>query len=223
VTIEISADTVETYTLPRLKRVVAGEDEGGITRREVAVPEYDLPKNVAPADVWNAQRTIAALQPLLEVMEDDLAGAVDIPRLLSALRILSTTTIETDQQWTGGGGFRLIEVRESAYVYVNGRIALADWAVGDSFTDIVAAQLGFSRVEDPVFAARKHRKNLAVVDGVADADTVETVVSKLQDGETVTMVAKSVAREAQALMRRLSPGSTVLKAPRDLFARKVIR
>src|SRR5690606_13318354 len=106
VTIELFEQTVETFTFPRLEKVISGDDKGGIS---------------------------------------------------------------TAVGWSMGGGFRSLQVAESAFESEHGRIFLAEWVSGDDLRRVAAAQLGF-RMEDTEgpFCGRRGRSRLAVVDGVAD-------------------------------------------------------
>jgi adenine-specific DNA-methyltransferase len=125
--------------------------------------------------------------------------------------------------WKKGGGFRLLSVGPSMYEVSDGRVFLAEWTANGQFANAVCAQLGFSVVADPPFAGRKGKMRLAVIDGVADAETVRAVISRLDDNERTVVVAKAVSPEAEATLKRLSPGSRLRKAPRDLFKRGVLR
>ncbi|HEX6507599.1 MAG TPA: DNA methyltransferase [Chloroflexota bacterium] len=125
--------------------------------------------------------------------------------------------------WGKGGGFRVLAVGESIYELHAGRVFLAEHLTNDAFVRAVCAQLGFSVVVDPPFAGRKGRLRLAVLDGVADAETIRAVVSSLGDGERAVIVAKGTTREAETTLKELSPGSRLRKAPRDLLRRSVVR
>lgn len=161
VAVELSVDTVANFTQPRLEKVVAGEEPGGITQ-------------------------------------------------------LVT--------WIGGGGFNSVTVGPSLYERSDRRVLLADWAKGDEFARAVAAQLGFAHTPDGPFAGTKGRIRLAVVDGVVDDVVVRAIVSHLGEDEKLTIVAKATAPGAEDLLRRLSAGSRLLKAPRDLVRRgQVVR
>lgn len=161
VAVELSADTVETYTRPRLEKVVANDDSGGIS-----------------------------------------AGV----------------------GWCGGGGFRVLAVGASLYERDGQRVLLAGWAKGEEFAQAVAAQLGFAYEPDGPFAGVKGRIRLAVVDGTADDVVVTSIVSYLDDDERATVVAKAAAPGTEQVLRKLSSGSRLLKAPRDLVRRgRVVR
>ncbi len=161
VTVELSAETIAAFTKPRLGKVVAGADAGGIT---------------------------------------------------------------TESEWSGGGGFRVLTVGPSLFERVGSRVLLADWAKGAEFAQAVAAQLGFLYEPDGPFAGLKGRTRLAVVDGTADDVVVQSIVSYLEDNERVMVVAKAVAPGTEQVLRQLSMGSQLLKAPGDLVRRgKVVR
>ncbi|HEX3786102.1 MAG TPA: site-specific DNA-methyltransferase [Pseudonocardiaceae bacterium] len=159
--VELSAETIQNFTHPRLEKVTAGHDLGGITK---------------------------------------------------------------DVDWSGGGGFRMLTVGPSLFERAGSRLLLADWAKGEEFAQAVAAQLGFIYEFDGPFAGVKGRARLAVVDGVADDVVVKSIVSHLNEDERVTVVVKAAAPGTEQMLRELSSGSRLLKAPRDLVRRgRVVR
>ena len=91
------------------------------------------------------------------------------------------------------------------------------------FALAVCPQIGFSVVPDPPFIGRKGRQRLAVLDGVADEETIRAVVSHLDNGELAVVVAKAATREAEAALTRLSPGSRLWNAPQDILRQSVAR
>ncbi len=159
VTVELSPQTVETFTRPRLEMVVNG-DSGGIT------------------------------------------DAVD---------------------WEKGGGFRVLVVGQSMYDLTNGRAFLAEWVTNGGFAKAVAAQLGFTVQDELPFCGVKGRSRLAVIDGVVDEQVIRAVVARLGDSERAVVVGKGATAEAGPLLKELSPGSRLRKAPRDLLKRGVVR
>jgi adenine-specific DNA-methyltransferase len=161
VTVELSAETVQTFTEPRLDKVVAGDDAGGISK---------------------------------------------------------------DVGWSGGGGYRCLTVGPSLYERAGKHVLLADWAKGEEFAQAVAAQLGFAYEPDGPFAGTRGRNRLVVIDGIADDIVVSAIVSYLDDDQRATIVAKGTAPGAEHVLRELSSGSRLLKAPRDLArCGKVVR
>jgi adenine-specific DNA-methyltransferase len=83
----------------------------------------------------------------------------------------------------------------------------------------VCPQIGFTVEPDPPFVGRRGRQRLAVLDGVADTETIHAVVSRLGDGEVAVVVAKAATRDAETALARLSPGSRLWNAPQDLLSR----
>lgn len=155
ITAEREPVTLETFTRPRLERVVAAADPGGIT---------------------------------------ECVG------------------------WAGGGGFRHVRVGPSMFDLDprSGDVFLAEWATNGRFSTAVAAQLGFELVEQPPFCGIKGRTRLAVLDGVVGPAEVEFLVASLGDRERTVVVGKAVTEDAEAVLRRLSPGSRLKFAPDDL-------
>lgn len=156
VTGEILPETVAAFTRPRLEKIVAGEDPGGIT---------------------------------------ESVG------------------------WSGGGGFRCVEVGPSMYEVDEDLVLLAPWATNEKFAKAVAGQLGFewqSKKHAP-FCGVRGRMRLAVLDGAVGPEEVREIVAALGEGERVTIVAKVVLPETEDVLKNLSKGSRIRKAPRDLL------
>jgi len=156
VTSEREADTIERFTLPRLAKVIAGDDPGGIT-----------------------------------------AAA----------------------EWKGGGAFRHMRIGPSMFDLdtETSDVFLAEWATNGAFSEAVAAQLGFERIDEPPFCGRKGRTRLAVLDGVVGAAEAEFMVAALDERERVMVVGQAFTEDAESTLRSLSPGSRVRHAPHDLL------
>lgn len=218
VTIERVATTVETFTIPRLTKVVEGADPGGVTTVEKPVGD-DLPEGVDAGDARAAARTIArmlkagALADLLD-NDDDLDESA-LNGLLKTLRATDKTTTET--LWEGGGGFRVLEVAPSMFEADGGLVFLADWMTNGALAEATAAQLGFAYEEDPPFSGRKGRTRLAVVDGVANESVVRILHGALPEGERVVVCGTGIDTDARTVLRQLRPGSTLRKIPAALL------
>lgn len=159
ITAEILLDTVATFTSPRLQKVVAGEDPGGITE---------------------------------------------------------------STGWTGGGGFRQVEVAPSMYEVTPVGVMVADWATNGRFARAVAGQLGFewqSKKHAP-FCGIRGRMRLAVFDGTVGIEEAGEVLAALGEKERVMIVAKVVLPGVEEYLAEHSRGSRIKKAPRDLLAGK---
>lgn len=126
--------------------------------------------------------------------------------------------ISADLAWTGGGGFRVVEIGPSMYeVLDTGLVVLADWATNGAFARAVAGQLGFDCTDDAPFCGRRGRMRLAVLDGAVGPEEIRDLVSRLDERERLTVVAKAVLPETEDTLAKLSPGSRMRKAPRDLL------
>lgn len=154
VTVEREAETLQRFARPRLEKVVAGDDPGGVT---------------------------------------ELTG------------------------WSGGGGFRVLEVAPSMFEADGGLVFLADWMTNGALAEATAAQLGFVYEDEPPFSGRKGRTRLAVVDGIANESVVRILHSALPDGERVVVCGTGIDTDARAVLRELRPGSTLRKIPAALL------
>ena len=146
-------------------------------------------------------------------------GRYALPRLSRVVGGMDQGGITKAVGWEGGGGFRALEVADSILEHRDGLFLLSERATNGEFAMAVCPQIGFSVVPDPPFVGRKGRQRLAVLDGVADEETIRAVVSRLGDGELAVVVAKAATHEAQATLARLSPGSRLWNAPNDILSR----
>ena len=95
-------------------------------------------------------------------------------------------------------------------------------AVVFRFNSERAARLDQLRVRDWLAAAapfcgRRGRMRLAVIDGAVGQEEVRDLVSRLEEKERLTVVAKVVLPATEDTLAKLSPGSRIRKAPRDLL------
>lgn len=151
---ESSRSTLETFTLPRLEKVIAGEDPGGISE---------------------------------------------------------------DTGWTGGGGFRVLDVCDSMFADDAGMVMLADWATNGKLAEATAAQLGFDYEPDGAFCGTQGRTRLAVVDGLVNDDVVRLLVGSLGEEERLTVAGTGVDPVATETLRELRPGSKMRKIPSSIL------
>lgn len=219
ITSELLDATMETFTKPRLLRVVEGTDPGGVTQsvERVDATADGLPGGMTPKE---AQEFTRLLGKVVKGRED-----LDAPTI-RALRAATKTRDTKTKNWFGGGGFTHLVVGPSMYEVdeEDGDVYLSSAAVNGEWSKSVAAQLKFTLTPDhPVFCGIRGRQRLAVIDGVADEVVVRTVVEHLLEKERAILVAKMVLPDAEALLTELSPGSRLKKAPRDLFPRRVVK
>lgn len=216
---ELIPETVKDYILPRLKKVLSGDDVGGISTRtdRFAADDVDLPEGMTAVEAQEFTRLLSRVVKYTEQEFDTTA----VKKLKAATK---TKWVET-QRWHGGGGFAHFLVGPSMYeLDEDGDVYLSEAATNDSWSKSVAAQLRFRLTpEHPVFCGVRGRQRLAVIDGVADNVVIRTVVEHLGQKERAVIVAKVILPEAEELLAELSPGSRIKKAPRDLFPRKTVK
>ena len=216
ITVELQTSTVETFTRPRLRQVVQGEDGGGVSARARRVPVNALPDGVTADEAHDFNVVLTKLLTTLEGLDS---------AAIKALRTVTKTRIEKTVQWNGGGGFTVAKMGPSMYEVddEDGEVYLSAEATNGAWSKAVAGQLEFTLTPDhPVFCGVRRRQRLAVIDGVVDETVVRTVVENLADNERAVVVGKGVVPEADALLRSLSPGSRIKKAPGDIFPKATV-
>lgn len=139
------------------------------------------------------------------------------PRLLQVVDGTDDGGISKDVAWEGGGGFRTLDITPSMYDEDHGLVVLAGWAVASELAEAVAAQLRFDFEPDPPFVGKKQRMRLAVVDGHANTDVANVLVSALAEDERLTLVATSVEPGLDAALSSMRSGSRAKVAPEDLL------
>ena len=152
--VEWREDTVRDFALPRLERVVAGEDRGGVT---------------------------------------DRTG------------------------WTGGGGFRVVDVAPSMFEESDGVVYLSNWAVNGALAEATAAQLGFAYAPEHPFVGCKGRSRLVVLDGHVSAAVADLLAGSLGPSETLVICGTSVDPVVEERIQATAPGSTVRKIPASIL------
>lgn len=152
-----------------------------------------------------------------EILPDTVTGYTR-PRLENVMFGRDDGGVSASVGWQGGGGFREVQIAQSMYEVTDFGVMLADWATNGRFARAVAGQLGFEWNQDThPFCGQRGRMRLAVFDGTVGSEEVRSVVAALGEKERVTLVAKSVMPDAEALLPQLSTGSRIRKAPRDLL------
>ena len=217
VTIELQESTVRDFIIPRLTKVIDGDDEGGISTVKARATVSDLAEGITTSEAQTFTSVLGKLAKVIEGLDE---------ATLKALRAAMKTKEETARQWSGGGGFTLAEMGPSMYEVdeEDGQIYLSEEAVNGAFSRSVCGQLGF-RLDtvDPIFCGRKGRTRLAVIDGVADQEAIRAVVAALGTNEKAMVVAKGLQEESITLLQELSPGSRIRKAPEDLFRKGTVK
>ncbi len=125
--------------------------------------------------------------------------------------------ITEDADWSGGGGFRVLDVAPSMFTEDAGMVYLAEWATNGRLAEACAAQLHFDVQPDPPFAGRKGRTRLAVVDGLVNEEAVRLLVAALPADERLTVCGTALDPAVRKLLRELRPGSSARKIPHAIL------
>lgn len=141
-----------------------------------------------------------------------------IPRLTKVCVGEDAGGVTKDAGWSGGGGFRILDVAPSMFEDDEGVIVLADWAVNGALAEATAAQLGYRYELVSPFCGRKGRSRLAVIDGLVNPTVIELLAGSLDDDEQLTVCGTSVDQDAAAALRERRPGSRVRKIPASLLS-----
>lgn len=228
VTIEARRETIDTFTAPRLRRVVEGTDPGGITSRKTRVAEGELPEGVSAEDAQRFTTLLGKFADSVDPVWDEEPDGDEakkkaklekkaVEAQVKALRAAAKTREKTVVEWEGGGGFRVLDVGPSMYEEDAGTVVLAEWAVNGQLQEAVAAQLGFAYEPDGLFSGRKGRMRLGVVDGHATNELADVFLEMLGDGERLTLCALSLDPEVAQRLRQARAGSRVRIVPEDLL------
>lgn len=215
VTVEWQASTIESFTLPRLKKVVEGTDTNGVSQSKSRQAMRPLPPGVTPDQAAEALRVVAAA-----IASGAFTGldTVQGQTAAKALRERLKTRIVKSTDWTGGGGFRVLDVAPSMFQADEDEIFLSAWATGEKLAEAVAAQFAFTYAPDGPFAGTRGTVKLAVVDGFVNEGFVDYLVSALAADELIEIYATGIDPDAQSYLKRLLPGSRLVKIPASIIS-----
>lgn len=216
ITSELRAETIEMFTLPRLTKVVRGQDPGGATAtvgERVDATESELPPGMTADE---AQKFNSLLNKVLKEH-----GSLKHDRAIKELKALTKTRKASSCHWRGGGSFRSMALSPTVFDFdprLN-LVTLTDEAQGETLVASVAANLGFERTpaEHP-FHGRKGKMRLVVIEGVVTEQVIDDILAHLPPGERVTIAALSVPDGARKHLRESSRGSVIKHVPDDLFS-----
>ena len=113
VTVEWSSTNIERFTLPRLEKVVAGNDPGGVTTLEVATGD-GLPEGLKTGEAKTAARVLTAMFKTQQLDGIGLDESV-LKSLTTALR--DVEKVENTTVWEDGGSSE----SWGGHVHVRGR------------------------------------------------------------------------------------------------------
>lgn len=217
VTCELLESNFSTFTLPRLTKVVRGEDPGGITTtagERVDATDDGLPEGLTPEE---AQKLTSLLNKAIK--GDD---ALKKDKAVAKIKAMVKTKNSGDViNWLGGGSFRIAHLAPECFNYDPelSAVTLTSAAFdGENLERSVAAHLSFHLTpEHPVFTGVRGRTRLLVLRAAATPDVVGEIAQYLSDKEKVVIAATAVDPDTAQALRQARKGSRVLHIPNDLF------
>lgn len=216
VTCELVEDTMKRFTRPRLEKVVAGDDPGGITLTKgerVDATAGGLPEGLTADE---AQKLTSLLNKAIRG-DDALKKSADV----RAIKQMVKTTKSPDTiNWRGGGGFTVAKLSPACFDYDEeyDTVTLTEAATGDVLVDSVCANMNYRRTPGhPNFDGVRGRMRLAVLEGTLTAELADELISKLDDGDLLTIAATGVTDGVSAHLRTAKRGCVVTHIPGDLF------
>lgn len=224
VTCELLESNFNSYTKPRLEKVVNNEDPGGITaerQERVADEGVELPDGVSADD---AAKFTSVLKRL--IADDEELKRDKVIKQLK--KMAKTRKAKPMLNWRGGGGFTVAHLSPACFDYDPelDRTVLTSAATGDALIRSVAANLGFklldhgdwSRYDGYHFEGYRGNTVLKVWEGVATTELVDWLVSRLQEGQTMVLAATGVVDGVREHLRKLSRGSRIVLVPDEIFS-----
>lgn len=219
VTCELLESNFKNYDLPRLAKVVNGEDPGGITQTKeerVVAEGVELPDKVSIEDA------VVFNQVLNKLLKEN-PGLKEKDEIKQLKALTKTKKTKSCFNWRGGGGFQVAHLSPACFDYdpeLN-RVVLTPDATGETLIASVCANLGFNRLEaGSVFDGRKGKMLLKVFEGYADPELAATLVSQLADDETLMLAATNVLDGTREALRKMRRGSRVARIPEGIFPYK---
>ncbi|MFD8878806.1 site-specific DNA-methyltransferase [Corynebacterium xerosis] len=216
VTCELIEDTFTRFTRPRLEKVVAGDDPGGITvtkGERIDATADGLPEGLTADE---AQKLTSLLNKAIRG-DDALKKSADV----RAIKQMVKTTKSPDTiNWRGGGGFTVAKLSPACFDYDEeyDTVTLTEAATGDVLVDSVCANMNYRRTPGhPDFDGVRGRMRLAVLEGTLTAELADELISKLDDGDLLTIAATGVTDGVSAHLRTAKRGCVVTHIPGDLF------
>ena len=212
---ELSAATFETFTCPRLRKVVFDNDPGGATftderepKQGVEVPgKFDTKKMEDAAKLLRAVRSEQDLSP-----EEETA-------IKTTLKLIATRP-STVRNWRGGGSFTVAHLSPQCFDYSPelNLVTLTEAATGPTLVNSVAANLNFALTPDNRhFDGKRGSMFLKIIEGRLDREKVEELLTHLGDGEGVTLAATELEPGVRQFARTTDKPCQIVHIPNDIF------
>ncbi|APT92999.1 DNA methylase [Corynebacterium phocae] len=218
VTCELLEETFETFTKPRLEKVITNRDGGGISRSK---GDREFVAESGIAEVMSADEAAKFTQLLNKALSacPEWKKSADIKSLKNAAK---TKRVKEIIHWRGGGGFQVAHLSPACFDYDAelDRALLTPAATGQQLIDSVAANLGFKLLhsgDGVVFDARRGKALLKVIEGAASVEIVDWLATQIRPGETIVLAATTVMDGVREHLRKTVRGSRVVALPDDIF------
>lgn len=216
VTVELSPDTARNFTAARLKKVVSGEDEGGVT--------YTASSLIPASEDFPEDGNFEEFKTTYKVLHDLVKSGVLDPKDPTFLKMkqLSKGKISAaSKRWNGGGSFGIHQLAPSIYsVDEYGHTYIPEEVTPDTFREAMRVHCGFKK--DPLlsapFAGRQGKLILATVNGMVGESEVNKIASLAAPGSKIRVVARAYTDGAEERIEALHPGSYLEKTPDDFFS-----
>lgn len=208
---ELVHDTVETFTKPRLRKVVNGSDLGGVSTQtaRVAAPDVELPDGMTALEAQEFNR-------LLGKAAKSIGKGLD-PDTLKIIRAATRTRLKSTVVWRGGGAFTHVEVGPSMFTEVGGIVLLAEWATQSSLSKVMCAQLEVRYQPDGIFSGKKGNVRYVIIDGLVVEQTVASILDQLPEDQIVEVWATQVDDAAVEVLRKARRGSRLEAIPSSVL------
>lgn len=199
------------FATPKPERLLARVIELGSNSGDVVLDCF-LGSGTTAAVAHKLGRRWVGIENSLSTMAD-----YAIPRLTEVVQGRDTGGITKSVEWSGGGGFRVLDVAPTMFDEDGGVVVLADWAMNGRLSEATAAQLHFDYEPDAPFCGRKGRTRLAVLDGLVNSDVAQLLADQLAPQERLVVCGTAIDPDASRRLRELRPGSRVRKIPASIL------
>lgn len=216
VTCELIPDIFTKYTQPRLKQVVDGSDDGGVTVSQgerVDSTADGLPEGLTPAQAFQ----LTSLIDKAIDADESLKKSKDI---LAVKDLVKTKKSANTVNWRGGGSFTVARLSPPCFDFNPDLdlVLLTDAATGPVLVSSVAANLRFRQTpEHPVFDGVRGSMRLVVVEGLLNQTKADDLVAHLGEHEGLTIAATEIEAGVRQYLRTLGRGCRAVHVPGDIF------
>lgn len=152
-------------------------------------------------------------------LSQDNADTFTIPRLAKVVEGADPGGVTEQHNWTGGGGFRVVNIQPSLYEVVgDGMVLLRDDINQSDLARAMCGQLRYTYTRDQApLVGRRGRMRLAVAADIIGPEEIDELVGHLADDELLTVAACGFLPGTADHLTEKSKGSRVLKIPRDVL------